>query len=184
MGLFSQNFLRIARTTLYIDEFNHRANVLVSRLCNQGGKRENIYRQLKKAALNHPEAFLKYRKTAAQIVECVVQIWVSYPCVCFYVCRFLCVYISVSVSMFRHLCLPFNVYRSTIKYNYNSLLSYFCPSCLSHFSFPVFGVNTSGSRGRCCGRTLSSLLNLFWVLSVCIFYSIRYLFYLRFTIVF
>lgn len=73
-GSILSEFLRIARTTLYIDEFSHRASELVSRMCNQGGKRENIYRQLKKAALNHPEAFLKYRKTAAQIIESVIQI--------------------------------------------------------------------------------------------------------------
>ena len=73
-GSILSEFLRIARTTLYIDEFSHRASELVSRMCNQGGKRENIYHQLKKAALNHPEAFLKYRKTAAQIIESVVQL--------------------------------------------------------------------------------------------------------------
>ena len=73
-GSILSEFLRIARTTLYINEFSHRASELVSRMCNQGGKRENIYRQLKKAALNHPEAFLKYRKSAAQIIESVVQL--------------------------------------------------------------------------------------------------------------
>ena len=83
-----------------------------------------------------------------------------YLCLCF-----LCFHVSPSVSISMH--------------TSNSLLSYFCPLRLSHFSFPVFGVNTSGSRGQCCGRALSSLLNLFWVLSVCIFYLICYLFYLR-----
>ena len=43
-------------------------------MLNQGGKQNYIYHQLKKAALKHPEAFSKYRKTAAQVVECVAQI--------------------------------------------------------------------------------------------------------------
>ena len=73
-GCILSEFLRIARTTLYIDDFSHRAKELVSRMCNQGGKRENIYHQLKKAALKHPEAFFKYRRTATQVVECVAQI--------------------------------------------------------------------------------------------------------------
>ena len=73
-GCILSEFLRIARTTLYIDDFSQRAKELVTRMCNQGGKREYIYRQLKKAALKHPEAFTKYRKTAAQVVGHVAQL--------------------------------------------------------------------------------------------------------------
>ncbi len=68
-GSLMSEFLRIARNTVNFDDFLPRAYNLVQRICNQGGNRNNIAKQLKKAYNMHPTEFTKYHKTPEQILH-------------------------------------------------------------------------------------------------------------------
>ena len=64
-------FLRIARCTLRLSDFCSRAASLFRRMKNQGADALAIKRQLEKGIARHPNVFTKYRKTAAEIYECI-----------------------------------------------------------------------------------------------------------------
>jgi len=68
-GSLMSEFLRIARTTMNFDDYLPRAHNLVQRICNQGGNKNSIAKQLKKAYSRHPSAFAKYHKTPEQILH-------------------------------------------------------------------------------------------------------------------
>ena len=70
-GSLMSEFLRIARCTLRISDFCSRSASLVRRMKNQGANTLAIKRQLEKGIARHPNVFTKYRKTAAEIYECI-----------------------------------------------------------------------------------------------------------------
>ena len=67
-GSIMSEFLRIARATLLLTDFIPRASILYKRMTNQGGSVHKIFRQIKKAMLRHPEAFLKYKLPSNVII--------------------------------------------------------------------------------------------------------------------
>lgn len=67
-GSALSEFLRIARTTLTFSDYRIRAHNLFVRMCNQGGTRDQLAKQLRKACLKNPFIFSKYHKTPEQIV--------------------------------------------------------------------------------------------------------------------
>ena len=52
-------FLRIARCTRQIEDFIPRAKSLCDRMVSQGGSKNVILKQIRKAMLRHPEPFQK-----------------------------------------------------------------------------------------------------------------------------
>ena len=53
-------FLRIARATLFLSDFELKAKDLVSRMLNQGGDRKYIERYLLKIVKRHPDSFSQF----------------------------------------------------------------------------------------------------------------------------
>ena len=58
-GSIMSEFLRIARCTLLLKDFVPRAKSLFDRMVNQGGTKNKVLRQIRKAMLRHPEPFKK-----------------------------------------------------------------------------------------------------------------------------
>ena len=59
--------VRIARCTLLFEDFIPKANQLFQRMVTQGGKKSLIFKQIEKACLRHPTAFLKFNKSPQDI---------------------------------------------------------------------------------------------------------------------
>ena len=59
-GSILSEFLRIARNTLLYADFLPRAKDLMSRMLKQGGERDIILKQVKKALSRHPDAFQNF----------------------------------------------------------------------------------------------------------------------------
>ena len=67
-SVFSE-FLRIARCTLYFDDFIPRASELYYRMKPQGGKCQLLLKQIQNACLRYPQVFGKYSKTSLEIAN-------------------------------------------------------------------------------------------------------------------
>ena len=70
-GTIMSEFIRIARSTLQLDDFIPRASNLLSRMISQGGNRIKILGQIKKAFSRHSSLFEKYGSTSQQIVNLI-----------------------------------------------------------------------------------------------------------------
>ena len=66
-GSVLSEFLRIARCTLLFEDFIPKANQLFQRMVTQGGKKSLICKQIEKACLCHPTAFLKFNKSPQDV---------------------------------------------------------------------------------------------------------------------
>ena len=62
-------FLRIARATLYLSDFEPKALDLVKRMVNQGGNRNCIERYLLKIIKRHPNSFSQFRTRPEDLVQ-------------------------------------------------------------------------------------------------------------------
>ena len=60
-GTFLSEILRIARCTLNYVDFLNRASLLYKRMVTQGGSEDKLAVQIRKANIQHPSAFLKYK---------------------------------------------------------------------------------------------------------------------------
>ena len=67
-GSVLSEFLRIARCTLLFEDFIPKANQLFHRMISQGGNKTIICKQIRKACLRHPTAFLKFNKLPEEII--------------------------------------------------------------------------------------------------------------------
>ena len=67
-GSVLSEFLRIARCTLLFEDFIPKANQLFHRMISQGGDKTIICKQIRKACLRHPTAFLKFNKLPEEII--------------------------------------------------------------------------------------------------------------------
>ena len=67
-GSIMSEFLRIARCTLLLKDFVPRAKSLFDRMVNQGGTKNKVLRQIRKAMLRHPEPFKKFQTRADDII--------------------------------------------------------------------------------------------------------------------
>ena len=63
------DFLRIARCTLIYNDFLVSAVSLFKRMVNQGGSKEKILIQIRKAIIRHPLPFKKFHKRAKDIMN-------------------------------------------------------------------------------------------------------------------
>ena len=70
-GSVMSEFLRIARCTLLFEDFIPKANELLRRMICQGGNPPMIHKQIKKACLRHPTAFLKFDKLPEEIIVAI-----------------------------------------------------------------------------------------------------------------
>ena len=73
-GSIMSEFLRIARCTLLLSDFLPRANSLYRRMMNQGGSRNMVLRQIRKAMSRHPEPFQKYSSNPNEIMNNITSI--------------------------------------------------------------------------------------------------------------
>ena len=62
-------FLRIARATLYLSDFEPKALDLVKRMINQGGDQNCIERYLLKIIRRHPDSFSQFRTPPKDLVQ-------------------------------------------------------------------------------------------------------------------
>ena len=67
-GSIMSEFLRIARCTLLVSDFIPRARKLYKRMVNQGGSRNKVLRQIRKAMLRHSDPFRKFSISSDAIV--------------------------------------------------------------------------------------------------------------------
>ena len=68
-GSIMSEFLRISRCTLLYSDFLSSAISLFKRMINQGGSKEQILKQIRKAVIRHPLPFKKYNKRARDIMN-------------------------------------------------------------------------------------------------------------------
>ena len=68
-GSIMSEFLRIARCTLLLKDFVPRAKSLFDRMVNQGGTKNKVLRQIRKAMLRHPEPFKKFQTRPDGIIS-------------------------------------------------------------------------------------------------------------------
>ena len=68
-GSIMSEFLRISRCTLLLSDFIPRASALYKRMVNQGGSKNMVLRQIRKAMSRHPEPFQKYSSPPNQIMN-------------------------------------------------------------------------------------------------------------------
>ena len=68
-GSVMSEFLRIARCTLLYPDFLSSAIGLFKRMVNQGGSKEQILKQIRKAVVRHPLPFKKFNKRAQDIMK-------------------------------------------------------------------------------------------------------------------
>ena len=62
-------FLRIARATLYLSDFEPKAIDLVKRMINQGGDQKCVERYLLKIIRRHPDSFSQFRTRPEDLVQ-------------------------------------------------------------------------------------------------------------------
>ncbi len=67
-GSVMSEFLRIARATLLYQDFVPKAKELFHRMISQKGDRQLLLLQLKKAIINNSGIFMRYHKTAKDII--------------------------------------------------------------------------------------------------------------------
>ena len=68
-GSIMSEFLRIARCTRLIEDFIPRAKMLCDRMVSQGGSKNAVFKQIRKAILRHPIPFTKYSLPASEIIR-------------------------------------------------------------------------------------------------------------------
>jgi hypothetical protein len=68
-GSIMSEFLRIARCTRLIEDFIPRAKMLCDRMVSQGGSKNAVFKQIRKAILRHPIPFSKYSLPASEIIR-------------------------------------------------------------------------------------------------------------------
>ena len=66
-------FLRIARATLYLSDFEPKAKDLVTRMLNQGGDRKCVERCLLKIVRRHPDSFSQFGVEPVTLVQTCVE---------------------------------------------------------------------------------------------------------------
>lgn len=62
-------FLRIARATLYLSDFEPKAKDLVKRMINQGGDQKCVEKYLLKIITRHPDSFSQFRTTPESLIQ-------------------------------------------------------------------------------------------------------------------
>ena len=70
-GSIMSEFLRIARCTLLLSDFVPRAKKLFLRMADQGGTKNRVLQQIKKAMLRHPGPFRKYQTDCKTIISLI-----------------------------------------------------------------------------------------------------------------
>ena len=72
-GSIMSEFLRISRCTLLLSDFIPRASALYKRMVKQGGSKNMVLRQIRKAMSRHPEPFQKYSSLPNQIMNKITE---------------------------------------------------------------------------------------------------------------
>ena len=72
-GSIMSEFLRIARCTLLLTDFVPRAKKLFLRMSTQGGTKNRVLQQIKKAMLRHPGPFKKYPSDCKTIISLITE---------------------------------------------------------------------------------------------------------------
>ena len=67
-GTVLSEYLRIARSTLRLNDFLPRVSNLVVRMLNQGGQYNKLFKQFSKAMARHPDPFTRYNITPNNII--------------------------------------------------------------------------------------------------------------------
>ena len=65
--------VRIARSTLLLDDLIPRLGALFKRMLNQGADRHKILHQYNRAILNHSLSFQKFASRSEHIIERILQ---------------------------------------------------------------------------------------------------------------
>ena len=68
-GSIMSEFLRIARCTRLVEDFIPRAKSLCERMVAQGGSKNVVLKQIRKAMSRHPEPFQKFSLPTAEIIR-------------------------------------------------------------------------------------------------------------------
>ena len=68
-GSIMSEFLRIARCTRQIEDFLPRAKDLCNRMVSQGGSKNVVLKQIRKAISRHPLPFSKFSLPTAEIIR-------------------------------------------------------------------------------------------------------------------
>ena len=68
-GSIMSEFLRIARCTRLIEDFIPRAKMLCDRMVSQGGSKNVVVKQIRKAILRHPIPFSKFSLSPSEIIS-------------------------------------------------------------------------------------------------------------------
>ena len=68
-GSIMSEFLRIARCTRQVEDFLPRAEALCSRMVSQGGSKNVVLKQIRKAISRHPIPFSKFSLPTAEIIR-------------------------------------------------------------------------------------------------------------------
>ena len=74
-GSIMSEFLRIARCTLLLSDFVPRARTLFLRMADQGGTKNRVLQQIKKAMLRHPGPFKKFQTDCNTIISLITTNW-------------------------------------------------------------------------------------------------------------
>ena len=72
-GSIMSEFLRIARCTLLLSDFVPRARKLYERMITQGGSKNKVFRQIRKAMSRHPIPFHKYNTSFENIITLITS---------------------------------------------------------------------------------------------------------------
>ena len=68
-GTVLSEYLRIARSTLRVNDFLPRVSVLFERMVNQGGQYSKLFRQFNKAMARYPDPFTRYNMTPNNLIS-------------------------------------------------------------------------------------------------------------------
>ena len=68
-GSIMSEFLRIARCTRLIEDFFPNAKMLCEKMVSQGGSKNAVLKQIKKAIDRHPIPFSKYSLSTSEIIR-------------------------------------------------------------------------------------------------------------------
>ena len=72
-GTIMSEIIRIARSTLLLDDLIPRMDALFKRMLNQGADRQKIVNQYKKAILNHSHIFDKFSTSYELLIEKIMK---------------------------------------------------------------------------------------------------------------
>ena len=68
-GSIMSEFLRIARCTRLIEDFIPRAKMLCKRMVSQGGSKNVVIKQIRKAISRHPIPFSKFNISQSEMIS-------------------------------------------------------------------------------------------------------------------